>query len=373
MKKNVRAKLTGVRAQAGTGVRRHGTGAVKAGAAAVVAWLIARWILPTGSDFYAPLVAVLSVQSTVARTFRDTAQRLSGVGIGLALGYVVVVTVGLHWWSLGPVLVVASLVSTWGRLGEQGVQVPIATLLVILFAEHPTTYGTQLLGEGLIGALTAAAVNLVVLPPLYVRTADSALADLRTALGDVVDQMSRDVGGQWPPDSPDWLERARAVNQPLEAARDAVEWGAESALLNPRGRRVRQVPRLQRQAISTLEHVTVSVRDLAATLEEAADPQDRVLHLNEVFRPELGRALRSLANALTSYGEPESSAAAAAERRPVDEAAEQVRSLQRRLSELDTPEVPSLLAEGALVTELDLVVRELQRAPLHDRHVTVQR
>lgn len=350
----------------GAALLRHGLFAAKSAVAAFIAWLLARWLLPSGANFYAPLVAVLSVQPTVVKTLRDTAQRLSGVGIGLALGYAAVATVGLRWWSLAVVAAAASLVSTWRRLGEEGVQVPIAALLLILLAESPATYAAQLLGEGLLGALVAAAVNLAVLPPLYVQSAGDRLLALRAELGDVVDAMSRDIGERWPPESPDWLERARQVRRPLEAAREAIENGSESVLFNPRGRRFRGTPRRQRQVLSTLEHVTVTVRDLAGTLEEAADPDDPALHLNDVFRPELAAALHSLASALTSYGDAEPSDAAAAERSPVAEAAEQVAALQRRLAEWEAPQVPSLLAEGALVTGLDLIVRELQRAPLQE-------
>lgn len=119
-------------AQARSTLGRNGLSALKSGMAAVVAWLLARGLLPSGADLYAPLVAVLSVQPTVVRTLRDTTQRLSGVAIGLALGFVVVASVGLRWWSLGVVLTLAAFVAGWRRLGEQGVQVPIAAPLVIL-------------------------------------------------------------------------------------------------------------------------------------------------------------------------------------------------------------------------------------------------
>lgn len=346
------------------GLQQNWLAAVKAGAAASVAWLVARWLIPSGSDFYAPLVAVLSVQPTVVRTLRDTAQRLVGVAIGLALGYLVVVTVGLHTWSLAAVLAVATLVSAWRRLDAQGTQVPIAALLVLLFAESPTGYAVQLLGEGAIGALTAAAINLLVVPPLYVLSAESHLAQLRTELGDIVDAMSRSLGEQWPPESPDWLSRARGVSEQMHRARDAVERGSESTVLNPRGRPYRERPRHQRQTLSTLEHVTVSVRDLAGTLEAAADQGDDGLRLNDGFRPQLAEALHSLATALSSHGASQPTTQEAAEPRPVDQAAEHVRSLQRRLAQLDAAQVPAFLTEAALVTELDLIIRELRPATL---------
>lgn len=351
--------------QARRALQQNWLTAVKAGVAGGGAWLFAGWLVPSGSDFYAPLVAVLSVQPTVVRTLRDPAQRLLGVAFGLALGYVVVATIGLNAWSLATVLAIATLVSTWRRLGAQGAQVPIAALLVLLFAESPAAYAVQLLTEGAIGALTAAVINLVVAPPLYVLTAESHLAQVRAELGDVVDAMSRGVGEQWPPESPDWLDRARRVTEQMQRARTAVEQGSESTVLNPRGRTDRERPRRQRQTLSTLEHVTVSVRDLAGTLQAAAEQDADMLRLNDVFRPPLAEALHSLASALSSYGESQPTSQKAAEPRPVDQAAEQVRGLQDRLGQLEPAQVPAFFTEAALVTELDLIIRELRRTKLH--------
>ncbi|MDK3255053.1 FUSC family protein [Blastococcus capsensis] len=363
--RSVRTTLTGAFSGLRATVTGHGVSAAKAATAAVLAWIVAGWLLPAGSDFYAPLVAVLSVQPTVAGTLRDTVQRLAGVGIGLAIGYVVTATVGLHWWSLGAVLAVAVLSSTWHRLGDEGVQVSVAALLVLLLAEEPTLYVGQLLGEGLIGGLVAAAVNIAVIPPLQVGVAERALVTLRHRLGDLVDDMSAQVGGEWPPEEQRWIARARELDDPLRDAREAVQTGGESTRFNPRGRRFRHVPPGQRQSFESLENVTLAVRDLATSLSEAADPDDPALHLNELFRPALARALRSVAEALTSYGSPEGSADTAAEGRPVAAAAREVEELRRLLAESEAPEVPALLAEGAVVTELGRLVAHLQRAPLH--------
>ena len=197
------------------------------------------------------------------------------------------------------------LVATWERLGEEGLQIPIAALLVLLLADDPTLYAEQLLGEGLIGGLVAAVVNVVVIPPLQVGMAERALVRLRRRLGDLVDDMSAQVGGlaagRTAVDRPG--PRAR---RPLNEAREAVRTGDESTRFNPRGRRLRHVPPGQRKSFESLENVTLAVRDLATSLSEAADPEDPALHLNEVFRPALARALRSVAEAITAYGSPRS-------------------------------------------------------------------
>ncbi|WP_346620944.1 hypothetical protein [Blastococcus montanus] len=197
-----------------------------------------------------------SIRTTLTRGLAGVrgsveAHGLSAVGLGLALGYVVTATAGLHVWSLGLVLVVAVVLSKWQRLGEEGVQVPVVALLVLLLAEEPRLYAGQLLAEGVIGGLVAAAVNIVVIPPLQVRAAERALVTLRHRLGDLVDDMSSEVGGDWPPEEQRWIDRARELDGPLQDAREAVRTGDESTRFNPRGRRFGHVPPSQRQTFES--------------------------------------------------------------------------------------------------------------------------
>lgn len=157
------------------------------------------------------------------------------------------------------------------------------------------------------GRADGAVINLVLVPPVHVRTAEQALTDLRSALGRVVDGMSRDVGApDWPPSSP---EQTRALQDPLSRAREAVDRGSESVLLNPSARRVRSVPRRQREALTSLEYIVVDVRQMARTLSDAADEGPSLFVLGDRFRPQF--------------------------------------------------------ADGALLTDLEQVVSTLERGPLH--------
>jgi uncharacterized membrane protein YccC len=337
----------------------------KAATAAVLAWYVARLLVPSGSNFYAPLVAVLTVQTTVASTLRDSVQRLSGIGIGLVLGYVELQLFGeVRWWSLGLTLLVATLLSRWHRLGDQGVQIPVAALLMLLFAQHPTSYAETLVLEGVIGALAATLLNLGV-PPLWVGSAEEAMVRLRSTLGDALDRMSSALA-EWPPDDASWSAQVQDAGGALEQARRAVERGSESVRLNFRARGVRHVPRDQRAALLALEHVVLSVREIDRLLAGAASHDDPSLQLDPHFRPELAALLRSVASALNSYGEPAGGADVAAEERPVSRAQAQVARLQERLAARETSGLPALLAEGALLTLIERVVRELRQAPLHE-------
>jgi hypothetical protein len=342
--------------------------AAKASVAGVLAWMLAGVLVDFGSDFYAPLVAVLTVQPTVARTLRDSVQRLLGVALGLGLGYLTLVVVGVHWWSLALVLLVSMTASTWRRLGMEGAQVPIAALLMLLLASDPQRYGESLLAEGVVGVVTAALVNLVVVPPLHVRDADAAIRRLRAGLGDVVTRMADDVEDEGDDGSvlqvSDWSSELALVDDHVQRARAAVDTGSESVRLNPRARPVRAVPEAQRQTLLALEHAAVGVREIGRVLGEAAD-EDQPLDLEPQFRPRLARALRLLSAAVSACGDPSASPDTAAESDPLGAAAAQVEELERVLASWDMPGISAFLAEGALVTQLTHVVRDLERAPTH--------
>lgn len=333
----------------------------KATAAGVLAWLVAG-VVSSSTTFYAPLVAVLSVHPTVARTFRDTGQRLVGILLGLVAGYLALRVLGVHWWSLGLMLAVVLPLSTWRRLGGQGSQVPIAALLMLLLARDPDVYAEARFLEGALGALAAAVVNLLVVPPLEVRSAESAVSSLRSVLGDVLDQMSRDLGSDsWPDDDRPWADALDDVDARLRRARAAVDKGSESVRFNPRARPVRKRPHAQQQVLVVLEHVAVSVSELGRVITRAAD-DDRPVDLNGRFRPRLADALHELAGAVSAFGADEPRSDEAGEAAPLDAAEDVLRRLRSDLSGWDKPDLPELLAEGAVLVQVERVLRELRAA-----------
>lgn len=185
-------------------------------------------------------------------------------------------------------------------------------------------------------------------------------------MGDAVEVMSRDVGAeQWPPSSPQWLADTRALERPLVRAREAVDQGSESIRLNPRARRLRTLPRRQRQALTALEYIVVDVRQMARTLSEAADEQSASYPLGEVFRPRFADALHAVAGALTAYGDEQAPPDAAAAQQPLEAARSEVDQLQQSISEASHDRVASLIAESALAADLEQVVSSLERGPLH--------
>ena len=79
----------------------------KGAAAAVIAWQVAQVALRSEQPFLAPLAALIAVKATVYQSLRTTAQNVTAVLAGVLLAFLTARTLGVEWYSLGLVLVVA--------------------------------------------------------------------------------------------------------------------------------------------------------------------------------------------------------------------------------------------------------------------------
>ena len=111
------------------------------------------------------------------------------------------------------------------------------------------------------------AVNLVVAPPLQIRPAAAALAELAERLAEVLRGLAGDLRGEWSRTQADrWLERARAVGAEVARADRTLVQAEQSSRLNPRGAVVRHAQPRLRTGLSGLEHGYVALRSLCRAL-----------------------------------------------------------------------------------------------------------
>jgi uncharacterized membrane protein YgaE (UPF0421/DUF939 family) len=89
---------------------------VRATLAAAVAWEVAS-LMNSSRPVLASLGAVLVVQVTVRATLARTIQLTIGVSVGLAIAVLVGNAVGLHWWSIGLVVLGGLMIGELLRLG----------------------------------------------------------------------------------------------------------------------------------------------------------------------------------------------------------------------------------------------------------------
>ncbi|WIB13686.1 hypothetical protein [Curtobacterium sp. MCPF17_052] len=170
----------------------------KAAAAAALAWTVARHVPGVASDYpyYAPLGAVVAMQTTVFAGLRSGVQTLVGIALGIAVA-------AFTMWVGDPgVLAVALavgvgvLVGGFRILGEGSSWVSTAALFVLLVGgAHAEGYSLGYLVQMAVGVVVGLLVNFLVFPPLRFWDAErridqvnSVLAEHLDGLADVLEQ-----------------------------------------------------------------------------------------------------------------------------------------------------------------------------------------
>jgi hypothetical protein len=247
--------------------------------AAVVSFAVAQALHTSSSPVLAPLTALLVVQLTMYETLAHGRERIVSVVAGVLLAVLFASVTGLTWWSLGIVVAVSIVAGRLLRLGPHLLEVPISAMLVLAVggAERAALGRVE---ETLIGAAVGVLVNLLIAPPLYIRPASAAIADLAEEMARFTGDLAAALRGTWSRDEAEaQLTRARRLGEDVARADRQLARTEESARLNPRGRVARQAEPRLRSTLGALEHAQVGLRNLVRALldrtffvpEDAAD------------------------------------------------------------------------------------------------------
>jgi uncharacterized membrane protein YgaE (UPF0421/DUF939 family) len=234
--------------------------------AAVLSFLVAEWLRTSEQPVLAPLTALLVVQLTTYRTVAQGLERVVSVVAGVLVAVAVAAIVGLSWWSLGAVVALSLIVGQLLRLGPQLLEVPISAMLVLAVGGAENAAAGRVY-ETVIGAVIGVAVNLVVVPPLYLQPAGEALGELAGRMERFLRDMARELLAGWSRAAADrWLNEARALTTDVSRVEEMLTRAEESARLNPRGAVVREAQPRLRTALTAFEHCYVSLRNLCRAL-----------------------------------------------------------------------------------------------------------
>ncbi|MGW7356260.1 FUSC family protein [Streptomyces sp. NPDC054802] len=337
---------------------------LKAALAAWLAWLIASTWLQAPLAFVAPWVAVVLVRATVYQSFAQGMQQLGAIALGTVLATAGGMALGNPTVAMAVVLPVTMLLSNWGRLGDQGLYSATAALFTLTFADPGVDAAVARLLESLLGATVGVVVNMLVLPPVYLRSTESALRNVVEEATRTLVSIADGLTGPWGyRQARDWHQRARHLFSLMSQARSALERSRESVRLNPNRRRRAELRTLQHSAshsLYVLEQLTEYLSDLTRTLVEASDnrtdnprPEDGVMALYSQF-------LHRVADAVDAYGGLVTDGSHSTRERlrtAVDAVRDAQQQLHRDLSRKDTshPEwmalYGSLLVDARRVTE----------------------
>ncbi|MEU8155409.1 FUSC family protein [Micromonospora sp. NPDC048986] len=238
-------------------VRMAGGLAVQAGLAAGLAYLISHKVLGNPQPVFAPISAVGTLAASVGQRFRRTIELIVGVGVGVAVGDLLIYLLGTGAWQLGLVVTVAILLTIFAG-ASVAIVIQAAATAVLIVTLSPSTQNLEIprFVDAFLGGGIALLVTAVLLPlnPLRVinRAARPALDLLAAQLDATADGLrNRDratIQGA--------LERLRNNKEELATLGEAIEGAKETATLSP--------ARWHR-------------RDELTHYAEAADPIDRAM------------------------------------------------------------------------------------------------
>jgi hypothetical protein len=270
---------------------------------AVFAYLLA-WILPgTARSVLAPLTAVLVVQATAYQTVRSAFQRVVSVVAGVLVALAFATAVGLTWWSLGLIIVVALVIGSALKLGEHMLEVPISAMLILSVDTGAAASGRIV--DTLVGAGTGLAGG-VVFSRVRTQPAEDAIGNLSRQMAGLLEEIASGLPGGSDPDQTDaWLRRARALAGEIQRADNALGEAEDSLRLRPpavRPARARTAVPL-RNGLETLEHAAVTIRGLTRSItDEVRLPEGSAAMLATDAPDMMAEVLRQLAAALRAYG-----------------------------------------------------------------------
>ncbi|CAN5628864.1 aromatic acid exporter family protein [soil metagenome] len=242
---------------------------LKSTIAATLAWLAAEAIdspRPALAALAAIIVLQITVRASLARSVQLTVAVTIGLGGSVALGHLL----GVHWWSIGLVVLAGLIVGELLRLGALSGQVAISAMLALSLGNG---YGIERTIDTAIGALIGVLVNALISPASYVSEGGRTLRALGEDLGALLGDMGTGLRQQ--PDRDTvvrWLRRARDLSADSRAAIATVKQGEESLQFNPLARgELGQLTRLT-EARRALDHAITQTRGIARTLLELPTP-----------------------------------------------------------------------------------------------------
>lgn len=270
---------------------------VEAAVAATIAWVVAAVIIGHPDPFFAPTAALIVLGEARGQRIRQTIEILLGVAAGVLVADLVIQALGPGTATVFTVLLLTiGLMVAIGASTTLVVQAAVSALYLVVVAAPAGTLMPFRFVDALIGgAVALAASQLVVardpLAPLVVeaRQTFADLADLINkidgALAECDETAARAV-----------LDRARQVDVCVDRLQTAVRAAGET--LRFRVRRRRQIGQVQ-EVEATARQLDYAARNIRVLARAGVT----LTRLHTATPPELGTALRKLAEAVRAAGE----------------------------------------------------------------------
>lgn len=234
--------------------------------AATLAWAIATSLTQSTLGIFAPITALMVVQSSPLSAFGVSLQRILGTSAGVLFASIYVNIVGLRWWSFLVGILAALLVARLLPFSVGGqLQIPIAVIFVLALGPGSLDQDMWRVIDVFIGgAIGLLAVMLWPNRP--------PVGALRQALAKYRDEQVALLQGFAPeldaePLQPgmhhDFLAQARELRSQADQVRESLVSVAEATHLNLRGRHVRAELPEYAVTFQRLSNIGLQIRGMA--------------------------------------------------------------------------------------------------------------
>lgn len=276
------------------------TQTAKAAAASAIAWVLAVGLFQVEKPVLASVAALVTVQVTVYQSIWRAVQYSAGIVAGMIGAIGIGATLGLNVGTVSLIVVIGLVLGRTLKLGTQVNQVAITGLLVLSFG---SAYGLDRVYDSVIGAAVGVAVNAVIAPPAFSRTASKELADLADDLSTHAARVARGLRGDWTHDQARaWLARSRELSGKARDARKIAQQAEEAVRFHPRrGAHMGEVHRVDEAAIA-LDHVSTQLNSLVRGLSDMRAESSMVPEKLRDVPEEMALLLDDTAKALAAFG-----------------------------------------------------------------------
>ncbi|MFJ9079408.1 aromatic acid exporter family protein [Streptomyces sp. NPDC102278] len=208
--------------------------ALKAAAAAVLAWSIAGWWWEAPMAMMAPWSAVLIVRATVYQSVRCAGQQFLAIALGTVAAAGAGTLTGGTLAAMALALPLTALVGSHPKFGEYGLSASATAVFVLTYGSYSGADIGHRLVESLVGSVIGILVNALVLPPLDLRQVEQSLDHMRRRTAELLSTIAAGAGhGGGVHAAKQWHEESRRLGSALTALRDARHRTGESCRLNP--------------------------------------------------------------------------------------------------------------------------------------------
>lgn len=280
---------------------------VKTISATLASYALATWALDPQVAVFAPFAALFTVQATVYRSVWHGIRYLAAVVIGVAAAGLVGGTLGQNFWTLAVLVVGAVLVGQWRGFAGYGSQIALVGLFAFgVGGGDESGFLIDLLLAVLAGTLTGLVANLIFAPRLRFNDAAQAVADMATAVSDLLVGIAEGLRSDDPLHrAGSWRERTHELDSLIDRVHADVDFREEVVRFNPRRVAMRQ-PTLAgtRATIITISAVVDHTESITRALlyADRSDGDGLDDSLLPTFLPKYADLLESVAAAVDAFG-----------------------------------------------------------------------